>query len=157
MRDYPVINIWKHLWGTTAHKFWVTYYLLDIILNLISRAFLHDLSKYSPVECTAFFRTIHKLRVTPYGTVEYDDLLKEVKPALDHHYKVNRHHPEFHNEGLKKFTLIDLIEMYCDWKAAVRRHNTGNMFRSIEINKDRFKMDDQLIEILRNTHQKPQP
>jgi hypothetical protein len=59
----------------------------------------------------------------------------------------------FHNgpEGINGMTLIDLIEMLCDWKAAGLRHADGDIFRSIEINKERFGISEQLTQILENT------
>ena len=48
-------------------------------------------------------------------------------------------------------TLIDLLEMFCDWKASTLRHNDGNLLRSIETNAERFKIDSQLTQILINT------
>jgi hypothetical protein len=47
--------------------------------------------------------------------------------------------------------LLDLIEMFCDWKAASERHNDGNLRKSIEINGQRFSMPPELIEIFENT------
>ena len=48
-------------------------------------------------------------------------------------------------------TLVDIVEMLCDWKAASLRHNDGNLLKSIEINANRFGYDDQLKQILINT------
>jgi hypothetical protein len=48
-------------------------------------------------------------------------------------------------------TLLDLIEMLVDWKAASERHNTGNINKSIEVNGERFQMSPQLIKIFENT------
>lgn len=48
-------------------------------------------------------------------------------------------------------SLLDLIEMLCDWKAAGERHADGSMERSLRLNKDRFKIGDQLQSILQNT------
>ena len=47
--------------------------------------------------------------------------------------------------------LFDLIEMFCDWKAAVKRNKNGNLQKSIDINEERFKMDKFLADIFRNT------
>ena len=47
--------------------------------------------------------------------------------------------------------LFDLIEMFFDWKAATERHNDGDINKSIEINKERFKMSDQICDIFKNT------
>lgn len=41
--------------------------------------------------------------------------------------------------------------MFIDWKAATERHADGDIIKSIEINKNRFKISDQLIKILLNT------
>ena len=41
--------------------------------------------------------------------------------------------------------------MFFDWKAATERHDNGNIFKSIEINKKRFEMSDQLCDIFTNT------
>jgi hypothetical protein len=48
-------------------------------------------------------------------------------------------------------TLMDVVEMFFDWMAAVERHDNGDINRSIEINKDRFGYDDMIASIFRNT------
>lgn len=48
-------------------------------------------------------------------------------------------------------TLLDVIEMLCDWKAATERHADGSITQSIQINRKRFNISDQLAEILENT------
>lgn len=48
-------------------------------------------------------------------------------------------------------TLIDLLEMLCDWKASSERHTDGDIYRSIEINQSRFGYSDELKTILKNT------
>ena len=47
--------------------------------------------------------------------------------------------------------LVDLVEMIADWKAASERQHNGNLLTSIEQNAIRFKMSDQLKQILINT------
>lgn len=53
--------------------------------------------------------------------------------------------------GVAGMSLLDLIEMFCDWKAATERHADGDLAKSIEINAKRFKLDPQLVSILLNT------
>ena len=53
--------------------------------------------------------------------------------------------------GINGMSLLDLLEMFCDWKAATERHADGDIKRSIEINRDRFNMSPQLAQILDNT------
>jgi len=48
-------------------------------------------------------------------------------------------------------TLIDVIEMFCDWKCASERHADGDILKSIEINCKRFNIDQQLRQIILNT------
>ena len=48
-------------------------------------------------------------------------------------------------------TLLDLVEMLCDWSAACERHGDGSMTKSVEINIDRFNIDPQLASILKNS------
>jgi hypothetical protein len=52
---------------------------------------------------------------------------------------------------MKGFDLFDLMEMFFDWKAATERHADGDIYKSIEINKDRFKISDQICNIFTNT------
>ena len=74
-----------------------------------------------------------------------------MKVAIDHHYANCRHHPEHFAKGINEMTLVDLIEMLADWKAASERQNNGNILKSIEMNAQRFGYDDQLKQILLNT------
>lgn len=53
--------------------------------------------------------------------------------------------------GVYGMNLIDLVEMLADWKAASLRHADGYIMTSLEINKARFGISDQLARILENT------
>ena len=72
-------------------------------------------------------------------------------PALKHHYENNRHHPEHFEDGANGMTLIDLVEMLCDWYAATKKHEDGNLARSLVVNEKRFKISPQLTKIFENT------
>lgn len=52
---------------------------------------------------------------------------------------------------LRGMNLVDVLEMLCDWKAASIRHNDGDILKSLEIQKTRFGISDELYQILRNT------
>lgn len=92
-----------------------------------------------------------KLNRVSYGSPEYMGMLEQIRPALNHHYQTNRHHPEFYPNGINNMTLVDLSEMICDWYASSLRAAKGDINRSIEINKERFGISDQLYQILCNT------
>jgi len=121
------------------------------IIELLKRGELHDQTKLDSPEVELFTEYTDKLKNVTYGTDEYNSFLKNLKPALDHHYANNRHHPEHHKNGINDMNLIDIVEMLCDWKAASERHNDGNIRKSIEINANRFNLSPQLVTILENT------
>lgn len=125
--------------------------LLGCAVNLISRAHRHDASKLEEPELSTFDEYTPKLRATTYGSDEYKDLTHEMGVGLDHHYAVNRHHPEWHRGGIQGMNLLDLTEMLADWKAATLRHDDGDLGRSIELNQQRFRYGDELKRLLLNT------
>lgn len=116
-----------------------------------SRGDAHDKSKLEEPEFETFCEYTAKLATSTYGSDEYKTFLKEMKPALDHHYQNNRHHPEHFEKGIDGMNIIDVLEMLCDWKAASMRHNNGDIFKSIELNTGRFKLSPQLKNILLNS------
>lgn len=121
------------------------------IAELLKRGELHDQSKMDHPEVEIFTEYTSKLAACTYGSDEYRIYLSEMKSALDHHYDLNSHHPEHHPNGVDDMSLLDVIEMFCDWKAASERHNDGDIQRSIEVNSERFGLSPQLVSILKNT------
>ena len=120
-------------------------------IELINRAAKHDDSKLGAIEKPYFDVIPFKLKEIAYGSEEYKASLAKLKPALENHYKENSHHPEHYANGINEMNLFDLIEMYFDWVAAGERHTGGSIEKSIEINKDRFKMSEQVVDIFNNT------
>lgn len=136
---------------TLLHIQKVQHFVNRIIHELMRRAEAHDESKLDHPEVALFTEHTPKLAGCTYGSAEYDEFRKALGPALKHHYAHNRHHPEHFKNGVEDMNLIDLIEMFCDWKAATLRHNDGNIRKSIEKNAERFHISPQLIRILENT------
>lgn len=136
---------------TLKHIKRVSELLTNASSELMERGKHHDNSKLASPEKELFDEFTPKLKATTYGSKEYKELLKGLRVALDHHYKNNSHHPEYYKNGINGMNLFDLIEMFLDWKAAGERHHDGNIFKSIEHNKDRFEISDQLTQILINT------
>lgn len=188
---------------TLAHIDRVQTLIQTAINNLAARATKHDLSKLEEPEKSAFDTCTAKLKAMAYGSAEYKAALAEMKPALDHHYAANSHHPEHYRKAdggqlgymlrataeaqeeqanaamrnepdaakllleVAKFlrdsadhieaevngmSLFDVLEMLLDWKAATERmKDGGDIRRSLEFNRDRFKLSPQLKSILANT------
>lgn len=136
---------------TLRHIETVRNYLNLCIRELLERQEKHDQSKLESPECEMFEVFTHRLRSMTYGSQEYKDCLTEMGDALKHHYKNNRHHPEHFQGGICEMTLIDLLEMLCDWKASGMRHDDGDIMKSIEINRQRFNLTTQVTLILENT------
>jgi len=136
---------------TLEHIARVQHYLNIFIKELIERAENHDKSKLSESELPAFAEVSNKLKASTYGSEEYNGFLKQLGPALECHYRSNSHHPQFYKNGIRGMDLIDIIEMFADWCAAVERHDNGNIHNSIEFNKTRFNYDSLLADIMTNT------
>lgn len=124
-----------------------------VITELLRRAALHDQSKLVPPEVDGFASANNRLAGLTYGSEAYDANRQQadLKAALVHHYARNRHHPEHHKDGVDDMNLVDLIELFCDWRASSQRHNDGNLNKSIEHNANRFRLSPQLVKILENS------
>lgn len=166
---------------TKEHIENVRSFLQDIIENLWGRQIDHDASKLLSPEKEAYDQFTPMLKSLTYGSEEYNASLKRLGQALLHHYEHNSHHPEHYgyqecdicftrhpldHKGrcmacahgtftmrphVAGMSLLDVIEMLADWKAAGLRHADGDLRKSLEINKARFEISDQLFEILTNT------
>jgi hypothetical protein len=136
---------------TIKHIEMVRKYLRIITDALTTRGVKHDASKLESPEVEVFTEATPKLAEMTYGSEEYKASLEEIHTALEHHYASNRHHPEHFPNGIEDMTLVDIVELLCDWKASSLRHHDGNLLKSIEINADRFGYDEQLKKIFINT------
>lgn len=106
---------------TRDHIDRVRFFLIDAVDNLVERAAKHDQSKLLEPELAAFDIATPKLAELEYGSEEYKQSLRELGPALQHHYEHNDHHPEHYDRGVNEMSLMALIEMLCDWRAASER------------------------------------
>jgi len=125
--------------------------LNECAIILLRRGEQHDQTKLNSPEVELFAEYTDKLSSMTYGSEEYNECLEKIKPALDHHYANNRHHPQHWKNGIDDMDLLDILEMLCDWKASSERHNDGNIRKSLEINAERFGIDPQLARVLENT------
>lgn len=125
---------------------------LSVCIELLCRRQVeHDQSKLESPEKELYDEWTPRLRDMTYGSDEYKAALEEMGPALKHHYQHNSHHPEHYPGGINDMSLLDVIEMLCDWQAATERHADGDLSKSIKINCQRFGIDPQIGLILANT------
>lgn len=145
---------------TRQHIDRVRYFLARAATNLRIRGGQHDRSKLEEPELSAFDEATPKLANLEYGSEEYKASLRALGPALQHHFEHNDHHPEFHGDrGVRGMSLMALIEMLCDWRAASERmkqrtddpEKVKTFADGLLHNKERFEISDDLYEILLNT------
>jgi len=137
--------------ATREHINAVRRYIALVVDALDRRAYEHDATKLKEPEADLFAELTPKLALLTYNSKEYKEVLATLKPALDHHYAKNRHHPDHFPGGMAGMNLIDLVEMFVDWKAASERQYDGNLLKSIDSACERFKIPKMLAEIFRNT------
>lgn len=140
-----------HSFHVIKHKFWVMLYICSFCLKMLWRGFIHDKSKFRLDEGCGYGKTIGKLCHVEYGSKENQKLLEESKTSRQLHYSRNSHHPEHYPYGIEGMSLEDFVEMFCDWKAAVRKHKNGDIQVSIETNCTRFSMQTQSYALLKNS------
>jgi len=134
------------------HKDGVKDYLKFIVNLLASRALTHDNSKNSDEEYK-YFKMANSVNRNQFKT--YEEYLNYIKPTLDkgleHHYNVNRHHPEYFDNGIDDMNLIDILEMIVDWKVSIEQ-NDKELYEEIDYNFNKYNVSEQLKKIILNTY-----
>lgn len=87
-----------------------------------------------------------------YGSYEYYDKLRRFSEVFNHHYKVNSHHPEHFINPESEMTLIDMVEMLCDWFAYKQDIPIREGIELIREQCDRFGFSDTIMSLLTNTY-----
>lgn len=77
-----------------------------IAMALIERGHLHDRSKLDTPEVEYFTKYKDELKDLTYNSLEYKECLDKMRPAIDHHYITNRHHPEFYEQFIEWQPII---------------------------------------------------
>ncbi len=126
----------------------IQFLLRSLAANLERRSDLHDLSKWSLDELEGFVEINYILRNYEFGSQEYKDSLKDNK-AIDLHFSRNRHHPEYHPNGVSDMSLIDFIELVVDWRAANMSYGDISWKKSVDIQIDRFKLAPEQIYLVK--------
>jgi hypothetical protein len=154
---------------TMKHICKVRQFIIKITNALSYRAATHDNSKLREPELAIFTEFTPKLAGSTYGSDEYKAFLKDMQVALDHHYDNNQHHPEYffrkNNSGftgmvgLHDMTLVDIVEMLCDWKAAGDERDTHgwSMEESFEKMQEKYQIQPHPVSLTQHPqHQVPE-
>lgn len=97
---------------TYAHIAQVRRYVHKIIHELFHREEVHDASKLEDPERAAFDELTPLLKLVVYGTDDYRATLRRMRPALDHHYAHNSHHPEHEVAATEEWRAIGTAPGY---------------------------------------------
>lgn len=117
---------------------------------LIRRAENHDKSKLEEPELS-WWKEMDKEPRYPYGSEEYKQKIKRWNKVFKHHYQYNRHHPEHYEYGISEMTLIDIVEMMCDW---LGYKDTTTVTEALNVCDDqmaRYNISEELRQIIFNT------
>jgi hypothetical protein len=131
-----------------SHKLSVKAGIQRVILDLQNRGEHHDDDKLYENSLTELHLAMEKYSSTKFCSSKYLEI--EEEPVIKLHYINNDHHPNHFKDGIMGMNLISMIEMLIDWKSASSAY--GDTFEeSLEKNKERFKIGDDLFRVLKNT------
>ena len=134
-----------------SHKLSVKIGVQRIIDNLYHRGESHDDDKLDGDILDSFYNVSNRFENVKFGSVEYEQNLEFLKPVLDKHYETNDHHPQHNKDGISGMNFMSMLEMLVDWKSASSAYGDNTFEESMQINKKRFGIDEQLYEVMRNT------
>lgn len=127
-------------------------------VQLMARGKNHDKSKYGKEEKIPYiwltWTKKYGLASISIPTNEFNIINKNINKAVNHHYKVNRHHPEFH-KNINDMNEIDISEMIADWAAMSQELKdnlkawTDKSVKKYKFNKDQTKLIYELIELFK--------
>lgn len=133
-----------------AHLRGVQSWMRHVVTLWVARMVTHDQSKYSTPELPLIHEKA-RLDSLPFNTPEYHAALAKIKEAVKAHYECNAHHPEHYPDGVLDMSLLDLLEMICDWRVAAEMNGT-ELTESFDSCVERFKIPPDLRRILLNTY-----
>ena len=148
MSEPIVADMFGLLRSYSRHRDYVRLALLTLIHALECRMVEHDASKMLDDEFFGFSRINAVARGAKFGTPEYKESMQRERPTIDLHFSRNSHHPERPkltgeaaetSRGLPddatywatrqsaEMTVIDVIEMVCDWWGARKGYDDSRM------------------------------
>ena len=117
---------------------------------LLKRAINHDRSKLEEPELS-WWKEMDKEPRYPYGSEEYKQKIKRWDKVFKHHYKYNRHHPEHYGYGVSEMTLVDIVEMMCDWLVYKDTITISEALKVCDEQMKRYNIPDGVRQVIFNT------
>lgn len=116
---------------------------VDLGIELLKRGTLHDSSKFDTAE---FIRLASILKSKKcFLDANYKLSSTEIN-AIEHHWKHNRHHPEYFTNPSEEMTELDLLEMVCDWFARSIQYGTEFIPFIEERQQNRFHFEQSVFD-----------
>lgn len=128
----------KELARALRHIMTVQALMRQVAHYLLERADRHDLSKLAPDELGGLIEIDRIADEKGLNSPEYMAALSG--GAIQLHRSRHSHHPEYHPDGVNDMSLVDLIEMVCDWKAANLLRGHPEWHKSIEMMAERLEL-----------------
>lgn len=156
IKDKQALNTLNHILN---HRENVKERLLFLADELYKRAYHHDDSKLQYPELEWLIEMDKEPRYE-YGTPEYFDKMQRWDKFFQHHYAHNRHHPGHFSDcpenlvrgtGVNGMNLVDLCEYVIDIISYQKELHLSTANDTVDKQQERFKLDDQLSSILKNT------
>lgn len=133
-----------------GHIIRVRKHIATFVQLLIKRSLSHDNSKLQEPEFT-WWKEMDKEPRLPYGSKEYKEKMKRWEKIFKHHYSYNRHHPEFYENGVNDMTLVDIVEMMCDWLGYKQTISITEALNVCDEQMKRYNISNELRQIIFNT------
>lgn len=89
-------------------------------LDLMKRAFSHDISKLSDSEFYGMAKYVNEMGLKNTN----NDISTEKEKYINMHRNKNKHHPEYWDSPTEMYEL-DIMELVCDWFARSTQFNTN--------------------------------
>lgn len=125
-------------------------HIATFVQLLIKRSLNHDNSKLQEPELT-WWTEMDKEPRFPYGSKEYKEKMKRCEKVFKHHYSYNRHHPEFYEKGVNDMTLVDIVEMMCDWLGYKQTISITEALNVCDEQMKRYNISNELRQVIFNT------
>jgi len=136
---------------TMEHKESFARHMSKFFSEMAYRTAVHDNSKFKMDELNGYSECANEFNTHPFDSPGERALREKLAPVMTLHKTRNRHHPEYHADGIDGMDLMDLLEMLCDWKSASERTPGDSLKKALPILQAKYNITPQLLNILENT------